>query len=174
MPHLSQLGLFGSKLSENSIANMKKENPDNDFQFIDERPKSGWVYDYGNDFHYKELYTQASKIVNPINYIEFLNRNRLVLLPHFLYNKPIKGEFVWIAEEPKMAIEPPRSWVAVSYVWPSFVIWDNDPSFISFLGIPDKLELPKHVLRETRGHPQYSDDPRHHLRLRLPLTEWSA
>ena len=42
----------------------------------------------------------------------------------------------------------------IGYVWPSYIIWENDPSYTSFVGSPDRLELPKNVLRETRGHPR--------------------
>lgn len=163
MPHLLKLGLFGSNLSENSLANMYEENPDNDFEFIID---TGWGYDYGNDLEYINLIQKSGKIVGNLAYLDFLKENKLRLIPHFLMKPKINPYFGLASEYPLQAEEPYRN-DNVGYIWPSYITWDNDPSYISFLGVPDKLELPKHVLRKTSGHPEYRHGPRGYLGVRF-------
>lgn len=153
----NKTGLFGSSLSLASRI-LLGDRPDHSFRFkasYHEDPSrmlnEGEAYDYGNDLEYR---TKVRNLLDDFHgrrqgNLAFLTKMRsagLMLLPEFvaeLYN----------TFGPQKAPEPEEHG-RIGYVWPSYLIWENDPSYTSFVGSPDRLELPKNVLRETRGHPR--------------------
>ena len=84
---------------------------------------------------------------------------RLTLLPEFIAD-------LSHGSGPELAPKPEEH-DRIGYVWPSYIIWNNDPSYTSFVGSPDGLELPKDVLRTTRGHPLQDQIPPYDYRPRF-------
>lgn len=111
----------------------------------------GEPYDYRNDANYRDYYHNAcghrtGRHISNFDFLTLLFQYGLVLLPEFI------ADLSYFGRGPEMAPEPNEN-DRIGYIWPSYVIWQNDPSYTSFVGSPDFLELPKHVLRKTRGHP---------------------
>lgn len=147
-------GLFGSLLSLaslNSIGDQEKAAFKFKASFGSRNRMGDWPYDYRSDNDYSNKVHWATGITAKAKWnLEFLNRlrqNKLTLLPDFLMDPTLS----WGAG-PIMAPEPKED-EATAYIYPSYIIWINDPSYTSFLGSPDRLELPKDVLRKTGGHP---------------------
>ena len=149
-------GLFGSLLSMaslNSIGDQERAS----FEFKasyygrNRMMAEGMPYDYRNDNEYGTKVHWSTSGTNGahwnLNFLKRLKENKLTLLPEFLADQ----EIPW-GSGPTMAPFP-KDDEAVGYIYPSYIIWINDPSYISFLGFPDRLELPKDVLRKTGGHP---------------------
>ena len=152
----NETGLFGSSLSLASRI-LIGDHPDHSFRFkasYHEDPwrmlREGEPYDYGNDLEYR------TRVRDLLDYCymrgqgnwTFLNKlwdTRLTLLPEFITDLSHRSG-------PQLAPKPEKN-DSIGYVWPSYIIWENDPSYTSFVGSPDRLELPKNVLRKTRGHP---------------------
>ena len=171
----NETGLFGSSLSLNSRI-LAGDHPDHGFRFkasYRDDPyrmlNEGTPYDYGNDLEYR------TKVRNLIGNTygrgqgnwAFLIKMRnagLMLLPEFV------ADLSHNDKRPDLAPRPEEN-DSIGYVWPSFIIWDNDPSYTSFVGSPNRLELPKNVLRETRGHPRQDCIRPNHYRPRL-LGKW--
>ena len=167
----SATGLFGRSLSTASryMALVPRETG---FRFkvsaLEDRYRimsEGEPYDYRSDIQYRDYYHHACgpRTGQRISNFEFLNRlfhHGLILLPEFI------ADLSYFGRGPEMAPEPNER-DRIGYVWPSFVIWHNDPSYTSFVGSPDFLELPKHVLRKTRGHPRQDTIPPQYYRPRL-------
>lgn len=162
----NETGLFGSSLSLASRI-MLGDRPETGFRFKEsyhDDPyrmiNEGTPYDYGNDLEYqtrvKDLlyYCYAGGRGN----WAFLNKlwnTRLTLLPEFITDLSHRSG-------PQLAPKPEKN-DSIGYLWPSYIIWKNDPSYTSFVGSPDRLELPKNVLRELRGHPrQIRPTPNHY------------
>ena len=165
-------GLFGTKLTTPSIVNLNadREREGGGFKYFSERDYNphewGWPYDYQADLEYKWIIGQIiGKIRGTFDsnlvFLKRLKEKKLVLLPEFLM-----GTAYMLGGGPIMAPEPEHR-DPVGYVWPSYIVWPNDPSYLSFLGSPESMELPKHVLRETRGHPEFCDGPRPYPRYGL-------
>ena len=164
-------GLFGRSLSLASRY-MALDQRETGFRFkvsaSEDRYRimsEGEPYDYISDIQYCDYYQHACGLqtVRHISNFEFLSRlsqHGLILLPEFI------ADLSYFGRGPRMAPEPNKR-DCIGYVWPSFVIWHNDPSYISFVGSPDFLELPKHVLRETQGHPCQDTIPPQYYRSRL-------
>lgn len=162
----NETGLFGSSLSMASRI-MLGDRPDHSFRFKASYHEDPWrmlnegePYDYGNDLEYR------TRVRDLLDYCymrgqgnwAFLNKlwnTRLTLLPEFIAD-------LSYGSGPELAPKPEKN-DSIGYVWPSYIIWENDPSYTSFVGSPDRLELPKNVLRETRGHPsQVRPTPNHY------------
>ena len=172
----NKTGLFGSSLSLASRI-LLGDRPDHSFRFKASYHEDPWrmlnegePYDYSSDLEYR---TKVKNLIanshgrrkgNLVFLIKMRNAH-LMLLPKFVadisYNNN-RPNLAPISEEND----------SIGYVWPSFIIWENDPSYTSFFGSPDRLELPKNVLRETRGHPRQDHIPPNHYRPRL-LDKWS-
>lgn len=164
-----QGGLFGTKLSLPSLINLSADSKIEGGGFKhglwDEyaHHEYGWPYDYEADMDYKLIIGMINKNIKGyqnanIEFLTLLKKHKLVLLPRFLFDVRLE-----IRTGPEQAPEPdPRQ--RSGYVWPSYIIWPNDPSYLSFLGSPETLELPKDVLRETRGHPEIRNEPSAHYR----------
>ena len=110
-------------------------------------------YDYRNDTDYltKFHWAVGSKSRTQLSNLEFLHRlktNKLALIPEFLLDLDA------LSFGGPMQAPPPVEKDNTAYIYPAYVLWQNDPSYMSFLGSPDRLELPKDVLRKTGGHPQ--------------------
>ena len=154
----NETGLFGSSLSMASRI-MLGDHPETGFRFkasYHEDPyrmlNEGEPYDYSNDLEYR---TKVRNLLDDF-YIRrqgnmaFLIKIRnahLMLLPEFV------ADLYYNNKWPDLAPRPEEN-NSIGYVWPSYIIWENDPSYTSFVGSPDRLELPKNVLRKTRGHPR--------------------
>ena len=167
----NETGLFGSSLSMASRI-MLGDHPETGFRFkasYHEDPyrmlNEGEPYDYSNDLEYR---TKVRNLLDDF-YIRrqgnmaFLIKIRnahLMLLPEFV------ADLYYNNKWPDLAPRPEEN-NSIGYVWPSYIIWENDPSYTSFVGSPDRLELPKNVLRETRGHPRQDRIPPLHHRSRL-------
>ena len=111
----------------------------------------GEPYDYGNDLEYRIKVRNlldnfhGRRQGNWAFLIKMWNA-RLTLLPEFITDLSHRSG-------PELAPKPEEH-DRIGYIWQSYIIWENDPSYTSFVGSPDRLELTKHVLRETRGHPR--------------------
>ena len=154
----NETGLFGSSLSLNSRI-LVGDHPDHGFRFkasCREDPyrmlNEGTPYDYTNDLEYR---TKVKNLIDNshgrrqgnLAFLIKMRNARLMLLPKFV------TDLSYHTKGPALAPSPEEN-DSIGYVWPSYIIWENDPSYTSFVGSPDRLELPKHVLRETRGHPR--------------------
>ena len=152
----NETGLFGSSLSLASRI-LLGDRPETGFRFKASYHEDPWrmlnegePYDYGNDLEYRTKVrnlldnSHGRRQGNWAFLIKMWNA-RLTLLPEFIADQhPRYG--------PELAPRPEER-DRIGYVWPSYIIWNNDPSYTSFVGSPDGLELPKDVLRTTRGHP---------------------
>ena len=154
----NKTGLFGSSLSLASRI-LLGDHPETGFRFkasYRDDPyrmlNEGTPYDYSNDLEYR---TKVKNLIDNSHgrrqgNLAFLIKMRnahLMLLPQFV------ADISYNNNRPNLAPSPEEN-DSIGYVWPSFIIWENDPSYTSFVGSPDRLELPKNVLRETRGHPR--------------------
>lgn len=154
----NKTGLFGSSLSLASRI-LLGDHPENGFRFkasYHEDPyrmiNEGEPFDYGNDLEYR---TRVRNLTDDyygrrqgnLAFLIKMRNARLMLLPEFVM------DFSYYRNGPDQAPRPEEN-DSIGYVWPSYIIWENDPSYTSFVGSPDRLELPKNVLRETRGHPR--------------------
>lgn len=159
----NETGLFGSSLS--MVSRMRLgDHPDHGFRFkasYHDDPyrmlNEGTPYDYGNDLEYRTrvrnlLDNSPGRRQGNWAFLIKMRNARLMLLPEFVTDLSYHGK------GPKLAPRPEEN-DRIGYVWPSFIIWENDPSYTSFVGSPDRLELPKNVLRETRGHPRQDRIP---------------
>lgn len=165
----SRTGLFGTSLSVASLVSIGvQETASFEFKASAEYHNRYFeLYNYSEDLEYNwavKPYTQDRQRlqVNNLEFLQHLKKKKLVLLPDFLADQ--------VAIRYPMAplrAPPPSMDQGTAYIWPSYIIWDNDPSYISFLGSPDRLELPKHVLRSTGGHPQQSDGQGRGIRPRI-------
>ena len=166
----NETGLFGSSLSLASRI-MLGDHPETGFRFkasYRDDPyrmlSEGEPYDYGNDLEYRTKVrnlignTYGRRQGNWAFLIKMRNAH-LMLLPEFITD-------LSHGNGPELAPTPEEN-DSIGYVWPSFIIWENDPSYTSFVGSPDRLELPKNVLRETRGHPRQDHIPPQYYRPRL-------
>lgn len=156
----SRTGLFGTSLSVASLVLIGDQQTVG-FEFKAsadcDRERRFELYNYPEDLEYNwavKPYVQSSQRLqqNNLDFLQYLKRKKLALLPEFLAD-------LWAMNYPMAPLRAPSPSMdqGTAYIWPSYIIWDNDPSYISFLGSPDRLELPKHVLRSTGGHPQQSD-----------------
>lgn len=166
----NETGLFGSSLSLASRI-LLGDHPETGFRFKASYLEDPWgmlnggePYDYSNDREYRTrvLYlfgNSHGRRQSNWGFLIKLWNARLTLLPEFIANHhPRTG--------PELAPKPEEH-DHIGYVWPSYIIWNNDPSYTSFVGSPDGLELPKDVLRKTRGHPLQDRIPPHDYRPRL-------
>lgn len=154
-------GLFGTKLSAQSVVLLQDERRDTygwkpERRSLERYQTEGFPYDYMGDPQYVELMgdlrAHVQEYKHNLRVLRFLSRNGLTLLPEFMFDDGHGA--------PKRAPEPERR-SETSYIYPSYIVWINDPTFLSFFGSPDgPMELPKHVLRETGGHPEFRDGPR--------------
>ena len=153
----NKTGLFGSSLSLASRI-LLGDHPDHSFRFkasYHEDPSrmlnEGEPYDYSSDLEYR---TKVKKLLDDYRrrrqgnwaFLIKMWNARLTLLPEFIAD-------LSHGSGPELAPKPEKH-DHIGYVWLSYLIWENDPSYTSFVGSPDRLELPKNVLRETRGHPR--------------------
>ena len=154
-----QKGLFDTKLTIRSRVNLQADNEITGGGFKHALHQEyayhefGWPYDYEADMDYKMFIGIIKKHMssnhrNNLEFLTLLKKYKLVLLPKFLMDQRLI-----MRTGPEEAPEPDHR-NRSGYVWPSFIVWPNDPSYLSFFGSPETLELPKHVLRETRGHPE--------------------
>ena len=152
----NETGLFGSSLSLASRI-MLGDHPETGFRFKASYHEDPWrminegePYDYINDLEYRTIVrdlienSYGRRQGNWAFLIKMWNA-RLTLLPEFVAD-------LYHGSRPQQAPRPEEH-DHIGYVWPSYIIWENDSSYTSFVGSPDRLELPKNVLRETRGHP---------------------
>lgn len=171
----SRTGLFGTSLSVASLVLIGvQERVAFAFKASAEYSRERYfeLYDYSADLEYnwatKPYIKDRQKLQqNNLDFLSYLKRKKLTLLPEFLADSGA----VLSPKGPLKAL-PPSMDQGTAYIWPSYIIWENDPSYISFLGSPDRLELPKHVLRSTGGHPQQSDGQGGSNRPRLPA-KWN-
>ena len=163
----NETGLFGSSLSLASRI-LLGDRPETGFRFkasYRDDPyrmlNEGTPYDYGNDLEYR---TKVRNLIDDshgrrqgnLAFLIKLRNAHLMLLPKFVADISYRGR------GPALAPSPEEN-DSIGYVWPSYIIWENDPSYTSFVGSPDRLELPKNVLRELRGHPrQVRPTPNHY------------
>lgn len=166
----NKTGLFGSSLSLASRI-LLGDRPDHSFRFKDSYHEDPWrmlnegePYDYSSDLEYR---IKVKKLLDDYHsrrqgnwaFLIKMWNARLTLLPEFIADLHYRSG-------PELAPKPEEH-DHIGYVWPSYIIWENDPSYTSFVGSPDRLELPKNVLRETRGHPRQDKIPPHDYRPRL-------
>ena len=169
----NRTGLFGTLLSAASLSSIgDQETVPFEFKASirsgDYLQRYGMPYDYRNDIDYLNKFHWAvgSKSRTQLSNLEFLHRlktNKLTLIPEFLLDLDA------LSFGGPMQAPPPVEKNNTAYVYPAYVLWQNDPSYMSFFGSPDRLELPKDVLRKTGGHPQsylrqspsYRSRPRH-------------
>lgn len=154
----SRTGLFGTLLSAASLSSIgDQETVPFEFKVSirsgDYLQRYGMPYDYRNDGDYLNKFHWAigSKSRTQLANLEFLHRlksNKLALVPEFLLDLDA------LSFGGPMQAPPPVERDSTAYIYPAYVLWQNDPSYMSFLGSPDRLELPKDVLRKTGGHPQ--------------------
>ena len=140
----NKTGLFGSSLSLNSRI-LVGDHPDHGFRF---------------KASYREDPYRMLSEGEPYDYTNDLE-----------YRTKVKNLISYHTKGPALAPSPEEN-DSIGYVWPSYIIWENDPSYTSFVGSPDRLELPKHVLRETRGHPRQDQISPQYYRPRLS-DKWS-
>ena len=166
----NKTGLFGSSLSLNSRI-LLGDRPETGFRFKASYRDDPWrmlnggePYDYSSDLEYR---TKVNNLVRNTHgrrqgnfaFLIKMRNARLILLPEFVAD-------LYHRSRPQLAPCPEEN-DSIGYVWPSYIIWENDPSYTSFVGSPDRLELPKDVLRETRGHPRQDRISPIHYRPRL-------
>lgn len=159
LDHVDRNGLFGKKLSLDALIMLTDKQPTFDFKptYSDYRKYRDWfqhdfnLYDYRNDkdyyaaIRYVDSATKGKRGDHNISYLAELDRVGLTLLPiMFTINVDI----------PMVAAHRPEDNEGINYMYPSYIIWKNDPSYISFLGSPEGLEVLKDVLRQTTGHPE--------------------
>ena len=152
----NETGLFGSSLSMASRI-MLGDHPETGFRFKASYREDPWrmlregePYNYLYDLEYR---TKVKNLVGNSHgrrqgnwaFLIKMWDARLTLLPEFIAD-------LSHGSGPELAPKPEEH-DHIGYVWPSYIIWENDPSYTSFVGSPDGLELPKDVLRTTRGHP---------------------
>lgn len=166
----SETGLFGSSLSLASRI-LLGDRPETGFRFKASYHEDPWrmlnegePYDYSNDLEYRTkvrnlLDNSHGRRQSNWEFLIKLWNARLTLLPEFIADLSHRSG-------PELAPRPEER-DRIGYVWPSYIIWNNDPSYTSFVGSPDGLELPKDVLRKTRGHPLQDQIPPYHYRPRL-------
>ena len=172
----SRTGLFGTSLTAASlslIGDQEKAGFEFKVSFRSGRylQEHGMPYDYRNDDDYLNKFYWAidSKSKTQLPNLEFLHRlktNGLVLVPEFLLDLDALN-FGGPLQAPS-----PRHNDGTAYIYPAYVLWQNDPSYTSFLGSPDRLELPKDVLQKTGGHPEPGSPTGRISRSRLPA-RWS-
>ena len=159
---VKQIGLFGTELSDNAVACIQMDTQDHNFMFkksyFEDRTRiseEGLPYNYRGDSDYfaaiRYLNERSLKGQGNLGYLKDIKDRDLVLLPECI--SPFTGN-----NGPIMAARPNEN-ETVSYIWPSYLIWANDPSYLLFSGSPEGLEIPRHVLRKTRGHPQFRNEP---------------
>lgn len=166
----NETGLFGSSLSLASRI-LLGDHPETGFRFKASYREDPWrmlnegePYNYLYDLEYR---TQVSSLFDYSYgrsqgnwaFLCKMWNARLTLLPEFIADLSDRNG-------PSLAPKPEDN-DSIGYVWPSYIIWNNDPSYTSFVGSPDGLELPKDVLRETQGHPRQDKIPPIHYRPRL-------
>jgi len=151
-------GLFGRSLTRASRI-LLGDRPDHSFRFKTSFYEDyyrmlgeGYPYDYRSDLDYQDRYhdclpPRSGRREGNHAFLHKLRQRNLLLLPEFI------ADLSFFGRGPKLAPEP-KERDNIGYIWPSYVIWENDPSYTSFDGSPDYLELPKHVLRQTTGHPR--------------------
>ena len=172
----NETGLFGSSLSLASRI-LLGDHPETGFRFkasYRDDPyrmlNEGAPYDYGNDLEYR---TKVKNLIDNshgrrqgnLAFLIKMRNARLMLLPKFV------TDLSYHTKGPALAPSPEEN-DSIGYIWPSYIIWENDPSYISFVGSPDGLELPKDVLRKTRGYPRQDQIPPYDYRPRLS-DKWS-
>ena len=167
----NETGLFGSSLSLASRI-LLGDHPDHSFRFKASYHADPWrmlnegePYDYANDLEYRtivgNLYTNShGRRQGNLAFLIKMRNARLMLLPEFI------TDLSYFRKGPALAPIPEEN-DSIGYVWPSYIIWENDPSYTSFVGSPDRLELPKNVLRQTRGHPRQDRIPPYYYRPRF-------
>ena len=171
----NETGLFGSSLSLASRI-LLGDHPETGFRFKASYRDAPWrmmnegePYDYGQDLEYRtkvrNLYNNShGRRQGNLAFLIKMRNARLMLLPEFVAD--LYHQF-----RPELAPHPEENdWIG--YVWPSYIIWQNDPSYTAFVSFPDRLELPKNVLRETRGHPRQDKISPNYYRPRLS-DKWS-
>lgn len=166
----NETGLFGSSLSLASRI-LLGDHPETGFRFKASYREDPWrmmnkcePYDYDNDLEYR---TKVRNLLDNFHrrrqgnwaFLIKMWNARLTLLPEFIADLSHRSG-------PELAPKPEEH-DHIGYVWPSYIIWNNDPSYTSFVGSPDGLELPKDVLRKTRGHPLQDQIPPYNYRPRL-------
>lgn len=172
----SRTGLFGTLLSAASLSSIGDQERAS-FEFKVSFRSGGYLqehgmpYDYRNDGDYLNKFHWAigSKSRTQLPNLEFLHRlktNGLALVPEFLLDLDA------VNFGGPMQAPPPNQNDSTAYIYPAYVLWQNDPSYTSFFGSPDRLELPKHVLRSTGGHPEPGSPTGRISRSRLPA-RWS-
>ena len=154
----SRTGLFGTLLSAASLSSIGDQERvpfefKASFRSGDYLHRYGMPYDYRNDIDYLNKFHWAvgSKSRKQLDNLEFLHRlksNGLALVPEFLLDLDA------LSFGGPMQAPAPVGKDRTAYIYPAYVLWQTDPSYMSFLGSPDRLELPKDVLRKTGGHPQ--------------------
>ena len=172
----NKTGLFGSSLSLASRI-LLGDRPETGFRFKASYHEDPWrmlnegePYDYSSDLEYR---TKVKNLIanshgrrqGNLAFLIKMRNAHLMLLPKFV------ADISYNNNRPNLAPIPEEN-DSIGYVRPSFIIWENDPSYTSFFGSPDRLELPKNVLRETRGHPRQDKISPNHYLPRL-LGKWS-
>ena len=167
----NKTGLFGRSLSLASRI-LLGDRPDHSFRFkapYHEDPwrmlNAGEPYDYSSDLEYQ---TKVKNLIanshgrrqGNLAFLIKMRNAHLMLLPKFV------ADISYNNNRPNLAPIPEEN-DSIGYVWPSFIIWENDPSYTSFVGSPDRLELPKNVLRKTRGHHRQDQIPPYDYRPRF-------
>lgn len=152
-------GLFGKVMSHQAILAIERLQGRREPLMLRYYDDAGihydWPYDYSNDPEYEGVYREVAGKIRQrgegnLDFLRQLERHKLALLPEFLADP----HMLRMAPGPKKAPEPEWS-SGTAYIWPSYIVWNNDPSYWVFRGVPDVVELPKDVLRETTGHPEF-------------------
>lgn len=166
----SETGLFGSSLSLASRI-LLGDHPETGFRFKASYREDPWrMMNKGEPYNYLYDLEYRTKVKNLLGnshgrrqgnwaFLIKMWNARLTLLPEFIADLSHRS-----GPEPAPR---PEEHDHIGYVWPSYIIWNNDPSYTSFVGSPDGLEIPKDVLRTTRGHPLQDKIPPYHYRPRL-------
>ena len=153
----SRTGLFGTLLSAASLSSIGDQETapfefKASFRSREYLQRYGMPYDYRNDIDYLSKFHWAVNHGKKRQWnMEFLHRlktNKLALIPEFLLDLDA------LSFGGPMQAPHPEEDSDTAFIYPAYVLWQNDPSYMSFLGSPDRLELPKDVLRKTGGHPQ--------------------
>ena len=162
----NKTGLFGSSLSLASRI-LLRDRPDHSFRFKASYHEDQWrmlnegePYDYSSDLEYRTKVRNLldgfyGRCQGNLALLTKMWNARLTLLPEFISD---------LSHRSGSELAPkPKEYDHIGYVWSSYIIWENDSSYTSFVGSPDRLELPKNVLRELRGHPrQVRPTPNHY------------
>ena len=148
----NETGLFGSSLSLASRI-LLGDHPETGFRFKASYRDDPWrMMNEGEPYNYLYDLEYRTKVMNLLGnshgrrqgnwafLCKMWNAN-LTLLPEFIAD-------LSHGSGPELAPKPEEH-DRIGYVWPSYIIWNNDPSYTSFVGSPDRLELPKNVLRKT-------------------------